>query len=1182
MKSLEEIARKLGDRETPVRLTGLRGGAHIAVLAEIVRSCGDRPVLLLTSSSKGSDAITADLQSALGGEDAVGARLLRSFPRHDTLPYERFSPQPFVVAQRMEVLYRWLSDPGRVGSARSKSGAAPIVVAPWSALTLRVPARKTLRAATVHLEVGRTIDRDALIELLVNAGYARMPIVEEKGEVAVRGGILDVFPPHCELPIRIELLGDEIESMREFDPASQRSQERIDRAAAPPPRELLFSRDRLIAIQDDIRILGLEQEARDASATELIDTLMRGHLPPGIDALAPLLQTSQETVFDYLPEDTIVILDDPTAAAERAEQYLDDAAHNYAVAQESDRICSPPEALLLSAQELHAATQARHPICLERLDVEDAESLAVRFSLTTRSNDDLRRELARARTHERALTPLADQLGEWLVDRWRVTLACHSLSTADRLISLLRSYGLEPKLANDPRPMWKWAQPGRIEVRVARLAEGVVLPDEQRAIVTEEEIFGQRERSRRKSAREDWKEGAAVEGLGQLDAGDFLVHQQHGIGTYRGLVEMKVRHLANEMLRIDYAGGDRLFLPVHRLNLVQRYGSADGVQPRLDRLGGSTWDKAKAKVKKSLRHMAQELLSVHAARELAPGYAFSPRDSYFEEFEAAFPFEETADQHAAIEDVLADMQSGRPMDRLVCGDVGYGKTEVAARAAFRAAMDGKQVAFLVPTTVLCQQHHETLSKRFEGYPIRVASLSRFNTPKEARETIEGLAEGTVDIVVGTHRLLQKKVRFHDLGLLIVDEEHRFGVTHKERIKQIKKTVDVVTLTATPIPRTLQMAFTGVRELSVINTPPADRLAVRTQLSRFSEPLIREAILREVRRGGQVFFVHNRVSSIGKLAEMLARLVPEVSVIVAHGQMKERELEDKMLAFQHGEADVLLCTTIIESGIDIPRANTMLIDRADALGLAQLYQLRGRVGRGGHRAYAYLLIPIQEDALPSDAQRRLEAIQDLSELGSGFRLANMDLEIRGAGNLLGGEQSGNLMAVGYETYMELLEETVEELRGKIREHEVDPEIRLPVQARLPEDYVADVSQRLVLYKRLSSARDNEDVDRIRDEILDRYGPLPPDGESLVQVIRLKSLAARLGIVAVDLVRDEIMLTVGPSAKIDPQRLVNVLTGGRGEVRVSPDHKIYGRAPTEGGEPAVLDAAKSLLTRLLGAA
>jgi transcription-repair coupling factor (superfamily II helicase) len=625
-------------------------------------------------------------------------------------------------------------------------------------------------------------------------------------------------------------------------------------------------------------------------------------------------------------------------------------------------------------------------------------------------------------------------------------LSASSLSHAERLRALLAEYALEARVASDPRPAWRWSGTGRVEVRAMSLSEGFALPIEKLAVVTEEEIFGPREKRRRR--KPSWPDSAALEALGQLSAGDYLVHAEHGIGVYRGLVNLELRDAEGEFLRLEYADDARLFVPVHRLNLVQRYAGSDGHVPRIDRLGGATWEKAKRSVKRDLRCMVQELLSVHAARELAQGYAFSPRDRMLEEFEATFAYEETPDQLAAIEDSLAGMQRDKPMDRIVCGDVGYGKTEVAVRAAFRAALDGKQVAVLVPTTILCQQHEETFRARFDGYPVRIEALSRFRTGREARRVLEGLADGSVDIVIGTHRLLQKRVHFRDLGLLVVDEEHRFGVAHKERIKRLKKTVDVLTLTATPIPRTLQLAFTGLRDLSVIDTPPADRLSIRTQVCRFSETIVREAVLREMRRGGQIYFVHNRVQSIGAMADTLARLLPEARVIVAHGQMRERELEERTLAFMHGEADLLLCTTIIESGLDNPRANTIVIDRADTLGLAQLYQLRGRVGRSSHRAYAYLMVRSLDGLMP-DARKRLEAIQDLSELGSGFRLANLDLEIRGAGNLLGAEQSGNLAAVGYETYMEMLEATVDELRGKAHEVEIDPEIRLPIPARLAE-------------------------------------------------------------------------------------------------------------------------------------
>jgi transcription-repair coupling factor (superfamily II helicase) len=1169
---------RAGKREHPVWLTGLRGSARAVVAAELIRANPDKPVLMLAPSAKACDALAEDLRAVLG-EGEAGPRVV-AYPRHDTLPYDRFSPQPFVVCQRMSVLYRWLASGG--SATASKREPAPIVIATWTALALRVPSRALLRRRTLQLEVGHSVDRDELVASLVDAGYARMALVEERGELAVRGGIIDIFPPHRARPARIELLGDEVESIREFDPASQRSMEPLLHVAAPPPRELVLERDTVIERAEELRMLGLELEAGDREVDELVDALIRGSVPPGAEALAPILIPELESVLDFLPDDTLVIADDPEQGRTRLVEYCKEAEQGYVASLEGRRIAAKPGELLLSADALDQGLRERRPVWLSRLDVvgaeDDGDETAERIALSARDQEPLRRGLAATRTHEHALAPLADLLAQWSSDRWRTVLTCPSLSGAERLRSLLGDYTIDTHLEIEPRPIWRWSAPGRVEIRVARLTSGVELESERLAIVTEEEIFGPRERRHRKTS---WKEGSALDGIGQLAPGDYLVHSEHGIGTYRGLLELKAGRVNAELLCIEYLGGDRLFLPVHRLNQVQRYGGADGATPRIDRLGGQTWESAKRRVQKGMRNMARELLSVHAARELAPGFAFSPRDPYFEEFEASFPFEETPDQQGAIEDVLADMQRSKPMDRLVCGDVGYGKTEVAIRAAFRAALNGKQVAVLVPTTILCQQHWETFSRRFEGYPIRVESLSRFSSNAEARDVIEGLASGQIDVVIGTHRLLHKRVEFKELGLLVVDEEQRFGVSHKERIKKIKKTVDVLTLTATPIPRTLQMAFTGVRDLSVIDTPPTDRYAVRTQLCRWSESLLREAILREQRRGGQIFFVHNRVRTIGQIAEVLDRLVPEVSYIVAHGQMKESELEDKMHTFIRGEADLLLCTTIIESGLDIPRANTIIINRAHALGLAQLYQLRGRVGRSDKRAYAYLIVP-PEDSITHDAQKRLEAIHDFSELSSGFRLASMDLEIRGAGDLLGREQSGSMLAVGYETYMEMLEETIEELRGKIREVEVDPEIRLPVEARLPEAYVPDVSQRLVLYKRLASARDDDDLERIRDEILDRCGPLPLETENLFEVIRLKILARRLGIQAVDLTRGQLVFSVSQTTHIDPQRLIHLMTHAGSGLRVTPDHKIFSPAPPlAGGPAAVFEAAREVLGQLGGA-
>ena len=1165
-RALSEVAAQLAARERTARVSGLRGAARAVLVAELARACPQRPLLVLAPTAKAADALLAQLREALGERGDSGR--VRAFPRYDTQPYERFSPQPFVVAQRMEGLYRWLA------------GDPFVAVAPWTALAPRVPSRDWVRGRSVHLEVGQRLDRDALVATLVGAGYTRVPMVEERGELAVRGGILDLFPPHRAHPVRVELLGDEVESLRDFDPASQRSQVRMGHAVAPPPRDLLPDRAGVIERSEALRALAREQGVPGRQVDELIDALLRGFVPPGVEALAPLLLPDAESVFDFLPADTLVVVDGLEAGRERLLRYAEESLENYELARGSGRLVCPPEQVALAADALESAVLARRPVLLEELDLADPADGAERIELRSQSQLELAAELQRARTGERALAPLAARLERWCEARYRVVLSTAQLSHAERLAHLLADYDISARVETAAAPCWEWSAPGCVEVRTAALEGGFSLPRERLAIVTEEEIFGPRAK-RRRARSGAWPGSAALESLAQLAPGDFLVHAEHGIGIYRGLVELELGGAAGEFLRLEYADAARLFLPVHRMSQVQRYTGSDGQSPRVDKLGGASWNKTKKGVKRSLQVLARELVSLQAARELARGFAFSPRDALFEEFEATFPYEETPDQLAAIEDVLADMQRPRPMDRIVCGDVGYGKTEVAVRAAFRAALDGKQVGVLVPTTILCQQHEETFRERLAGYPVRVESLSRFQTPGQARRVLEGLADGSIDIVIGTHRLLQKNVAFRQLGLLVVDEEHRFGVTHKERIKQLKKTVDVLTLTATPIPRTLQLAFTGLRDLSVIDTPPADRLAIRTQVGRHSDEVIREAILREMRRGGQVYLVHNRVQTIAAAEERLARSVPEAKVIVAHGQLPERELEKRTLAFMHGEADVLLCTTIIESGVDNPRANTIVIDRAERLGLAQLYQLRGRVGRSTQRAYAYIMVNAP-DALTTQARKRLDAIQDLSELGSGFRLANLDLEIRGAGNLLGPQQSGNLDSVGYETFMEMLEETIAEMRGQTTLSELDPEVRLPVPARLPEAFVPTVSERLVLYKRLASCRDDAELERLRDEILDRYGPLPADAENLVEVIRLKVLARRLGVARVELAGDEIALTAAPESQVDPERLLALMRQARGPrsggIRVMPGHKILAPAPPGAAPQALFETARRVLSSL----
>ncbi len=1157
---LADVAQRLATRTAAARIVGLRGAARGVALARLIEANGRAPALVLAPDAKEADRLLEDLRAALGEPAPEAGGRVRMFPHPDTPPYDRFAPQAFVTAQRMDVLHRLAAEPD----------APHVVVAPWTALALRVPSRAAVRAHSLSLARGAEIDRDAFVAQLVAAGYRRESVVEERGEVAVRGGVVDLFPPQGARPVRIELLGDEVESLREFDPASQRSQAELEKLVVPPARELLATRELVIARADAIRERGRACGLTERALDQLLDTLLRGSLPAGAEAMAPLLQPSTESFFDFLPPNALVATWEPATGRDRLARFFAEALHSFDGARHSQRVVCEPAELLLAADEIERELETRRALHAEQLEVQGAGVVTLKAS----GHDELARTLREARGDEQPLAAFARAVAAWRSEGLRVVVATPLLSAAERVRALLGEYGVSSTLAREPAPAWQWSAPGAVEVRLAAQSEGFVLRDEGLVVVTDEELFGPREKRPRVSS---WRDSAAIEALGHLASGDYLVHAEHGIGVYRGLVLLDVGRLRDEFLRIEYEGGDRLFVPVHRLNLVQRYVGADEVAAKLDKLGGLSWEKTKRGVRRRLRDMAKELLALHAARELAPGFGFPPRDRTLEEFEARFPYEETPDQMAAIDEVLADLSRSRPMDRLVCGDVGYGKTEVAIRAAHQVVMAGKQVAVLVPTTVLCQQHAETFAKRFEGMPVVVEALSRFRTPDDAKRVAEGLASGRVDIVIGTHRLLQKDVAFKDLGLLVVDEEHRFGVTHKERIKQVKQSVDVLTLTATPIPRTLQMAFAGIRDMSVIRTPPPDRLAIRTQVCRFEELLIREAILREVGRGGQVFFVHNRVQSIDAVAELLRRIVPEVRVLVAHGQMRERELEDRMHAFLRGDHDVLLCTTIIESGLDLPRANTILIDRADALGLAQLYQLRGRVGRSAHRAYAYLLIP-GEAGLTADAKKRLEAIQELAELGSGFRLANMDLEIRGAGNLLGAEQSGNLGAVGYETYMELLEEAIDELRGQERPPAFDPEIRLPIPARLPEDYVADVSQRLVLYKRLAGAPDAEAADKLRDELLDRFGPLPPETQNLLGVIRLKVAARALGIASIELEKGELVLTAAPTSRVNPDKLVQLLMRGDRELRVTPDHKIRASAPEEKTPAALFERVRWVMERV----
>jgi transcription-repair coupling factor (superfamily II helicase) len=822
--------------------------------------------------------------------------------------------------------------------------------------------------------------------------------------------------------------------------------------------------------------------------------------------------------------------------------------------------------MFLSPAEMERELSLRRLQEFASLEVFRLQEDRQRYRINAFGNSDIR---PRLREEGGGLAGLADQLRQWRDDGWRILLVCHQRGQADRLLDLLEPEGVRPVFDPDASP--KQLRGRDLVVTLGELPAGFRLPDERFAVITEEEIFGQRVRRRpRKDVR------ALLSSLAELKEGDYVVHADHGIGRYHGLQHLRMGPTEGDFLHLEYAGGDKLYLPVERIEKVQKYVGGEGQTPRLDKMGGGAWEKAKLKARAAVEELARDLLKIYARREMSEGFSYSSPDRMFREFEAAFPYEETPDQLRAIQEVLADMESPRPVDRLVCGDVGYGKTEVAIRAAFRAALDGRQVAVLVPTTVLARQHWETFRERFQGYPVEVDMVSRFRSASELKRVLARTAAGQVDILIGTHRILQRDVRFKNLGLVIIDEEQRFGVTHKERLKKLRAEVDVITLTATPIPRTLHMSMMGMRDLSVIETPPVDRLAVRTYVTRFDDDLIREAILRELRRGGQVFFVHNRVQNIDAMTEFLRTLVPEAKIAVGHGQMGEKALEQVMVDFIEGKAQVLVCSTIIENGIDIPRANTIIINRADCFGLSQLYQLRGRVGRSSHRAYAYLLIP-GEGSLTREARERLRVLQDLTELGAGFRVASHDLELRGAGDLLGARQAGQIAAIGFEMYAELLEETIHELQGLAREEKVDPEVRLGLSAFLPEKYLPDPNQRLVFYKQLAAAEAVEELYDAADELRDRYGELPEPAALLLEVMKLRVLMKRFKVELAEYDGRQLLFSFHATTPVPPNKILKLMEQP-GKYRFSPDYRLsvqLGKMPAE----AVLTAAKKELQGFL---
>ncbi|MEM9458835.1 MAG: transcription-repair coupling factor [Myxococcota bacterium] len=1161
-----------------LRVLGAQGALRGVLLAAAARhgepgeapDKGPRPgpVVFVAPDDATARQVASDTAFFLGvpteaGRTTPGDPIL-VVPEIDVSPYADLSPDPRSVGARLAALHR-------LGARDTASPPAPrVVIASVRALVRRTIPPDAFATLCRTICVAQEVEREQVVEALLAAGYLRTDVVEDPGSFAVRGGVMDVFVPLLRFPVRLEWFGDEIERMRLFDPDSQRSLRAIESCPIHPVRETVPTtteplRARVLALADAGNV-------PTSRSRQTLENLSAGLDFFGIDALTPIFHDRMAPLWEHLPADARWLVEDPAALLELAERMADERQQEHARAVESLRMVAPPSGFEVGVSELRERLDAC-PVVLSRADLYDPARSDDRpvARLSVEANLPLRAALdaARGRKGGELLRPLVDHLRGLGRDRegelqapWSVVLAAPNLTHAERLTSLLRGYGLDPspprRAAEAPPPAAGPPQGlTRVQVIAGELSAGFRCPGDRLLVLSEADLFGKITRKAKRRRRR-----AGLGSLAQLSVGDYVVHVTHGVGRYIGLTKLSLSGVPGDFVQVQYAGTDKLYLPVYRLGEIERYVSAEAKAPRLDKMGGATFETKKSRVRAEVRQMAEELLQIYAQREALDGYAFDPGGETYAAFEATFPFEETPDQQEAIDAVQQDLSRPRPMDRLVCGDVGFGKTEVALRAAFRAALAGKQVAVLAPTTVLVQQHFHTFADRMEGFGVRVEHLNRYVSAVDRKRIVAEIRQGTVDVVVGTHRLLSRDVRFSDLGLLVIDEEQRFGVAQKERFKKLKTKVDVLTLSATPIPRTLHMSLLGIREVSLIMTPPVDRLAVRTFLTRQSDTVIEQGIRKELARGGQVFYVVPKIMGIEEHAVRVRALVPEARVLVAHGKMPAPMLEKTMIDFVEHRADVLVSTTIIESGLDIPRANTMFIARADMFGLSQLYQLRGRIGRSRLRAFCYLMVGALEK-LSAESRRRLEAIQKYAELGSGFAVASEDLEIRGAGEILGGRQSGQIQAIGFEAYSRILSEAVAQLRGQPIVHETDPEIVFDVAAFLPDTYVEDTGQRLDLYRRLSSARDIDGVDAVMEEIRDRFGDPPMEAVHLGLVMACKTYGRMLHALALELRGGRFSVRLSPTTPLGGAAAASLADATDGRLRLMGADRVAVRVPASGG-------------------
>ncbi|HUU01149.1 MAG TPA: transcription-repair coupling factor [Myxococcota bacterium] len=1148
------------ERDGLVNVRGVSPNARPWMAAALVRG-GAGPFLWILPDEAGAERAFRAARFFLGdtGRDPVDpfAGRVAYFPLHQELPYYDLSPDRLLVADRLALLFRLVHGP-----------CPDLIVASLpSVLRLGMP-RAALDDSSLLVLRGQETGTHELAAFLSRAGFFNVPLVEDPGTFAVRGGIVDIFTPLLPQPVRIELLGDEVESIRAFDPQTQRTVSPMDAVYLGPVREIVWD-----APGRERAALAVERRADelDISSGRLLAhlrALKDGVWSFGIEALLPAFHPRLESLLDYLHDGVRLIISEPGTVEQaaldvwqRAETACDESIH-------SGALVFPPRDMLLSADELAAKIRAR-----VLLNVGLVEHGGEQHTIASDDVRDLREAIRKAGGDD-PLQPLVDLLSGWRRERLRPFIVSSRPGRSRELAAMLRRRNIPVRVETDDfDPAWAEKPTPSPPVRIVPgdIEEGFSCPEAGVGFLPDSDVFGRPVRASAARPRADR--------ISSLSPGDIIVHVDFGIGRFEGMHKLEVVGSEADYLLLIYRGGDRLYLPVTRMNLIERYlggTTREGAVPVLSKLGGKTWERTKRRVQEALLEMADGLIRIEAARRTTPGLPAKPPGEDYQRLEASFPFVETEDQRKAIAEVFDDILSSRVMDRLICGDVGFGKTEVALRAAYLNALSGRQTAVLVPTTILALQHLSTFRERLEKQAVNLEMLSRLVKPGRQKEILAGLAAGTVDVVIGTHRLLGDDVKFANLGLLVIDEEHRFGVRHKERLKKLKQNVDVLTMTATPLPRTLQMSLTGLRDISVIQTAPPGRRSIRTMITRFSRRVISEAIQRELERGGQVFFLHNWVRSLPSMMRYLEKIVPKARYGLAHGRMNERRLERAMGDFVAHKLDVLVCTSIIESGLDIPAANTMIINRADRFGLSQLHQIRGRVGRSSERGYAYLLIPGLA-AVTTDARRRLEVLTDLSEPGAGYRIASEDLEIRGAGNLLGKAQSGHIAAVGFDLYSRLLERAVAEARGKGAAGSGEPEISLPVAGLIPEDYVPELDQRLALYARLSRVASEEDVFDLEREIVDRYGPEPPQVENLCELTAIKTLLRDAGVASLEARGGELQVRPGVSTRIDVERLARLVQEQTERIILNPDGLIRVRLdPQERQE--ILQAARSLIAEL----